>query len=253
MTYSKILLTAAIAAAIGSAHAIELKNDADKVGYAIGVDMGSSVKDIGGKNINIESMIAGLKDAFEGKELSMSREDMDNTMRTFAEARMKEMQAQFEKEVTANAAEGKKFLDENGKKDGVKTTKTGLQYKVEQEGKGAKPTDKDKVTVNYEGRLIDGTVFDSSYERKEPVTFNVTDVIPGWVEGLQLMSEGSKYTFYIPANLAYGEAGAPPNIPPNATLIFNVELVKVGAEAANKPTEDKKAEEKPAEAAKASK
>ena len=160
------------------------------------------------------------------------------------------MQAQYEKEIAANAEAGKKFLDENGKKDGVKTTKSGLQYKVEKEGKGAKPTDKDSVTVHYEGRLLDGTVFDSSLERKEPVTFSVTDVIPGWVEGLQLMTEGSKYTFYIPSNLAYGETGAPPTIPPNAVLTFDVELLKVGAADAkataeeSKPAEEKKDEAK---------
>ena len=188
----------------------------------------------------------------------MKREDMDKTMQTFAEARMKEMQAQLEKEIAANAEAGKKFLDENGKKDGVKTTATGLQYKVEKEGKGAKPTKSDSVTVNYEGRLLDGTVFDSSYERKEPVTFNVSDVIPGWVEGLQLMNEGSKYTLYIPSNLAYGETGAPPSIPPNATLTFDVELLKVNgdtaraeakaadAQAAANPTEAKPADAKEA-------
>lgn len=172
-------------------------------------------------------------------------------MKSFAEARMKEMQAQFEKEIAANAEAGKKFLDENGKKDGVKTTATGLQYKVEKEGKGAKPTKSDSVTVHYEGRLLDGTVFDSSYERKEPVTFKVTDVIPGWVEGLQLMNEGSKYTLYIPSTLAYGETGAPPSIPPNATLTFDVELIKVGeaAKAEEKPA-DAKAEAKPEEAKK---
>ena len=206
----------------------------------------------------IAAAISGLKDAAEGKELAMKREDMDKTMQTFAEARMKEMQAQLEKEIAANAEAGKKFLDENGKKDGVKTTATGLQYKVEKEGKGVKPTKSDSVTVNYEGRLLDGTVFDSSYERKEPVTFNVSDVIPGWVEGLQLMNEGSKYTLYIPSNLAYGETGAPPSIPPNATLTFDVELLKVNgdtaraeakaadAQAAANPTEAKPADAKEA-------
>ena len=244
MTNRKILLTAAIAAVVGSVQAADLKTDADKVGYALGVDMGTTVKEIGTKNINLDAIVAGLKDAAEGKELAQ-------TMKSFAEARMKEMQAQFEKEIAANAEAGKKFLDENGKKDGVKTTATGLQYKVEKEGKGAKPTKSDSVTVHYEGRLLDGTVFDSSYERKEPVTFKVTDVIPGWVEGLQLMNEGSKYTLYIPSTLAYGETGAPPSIPPNATLTFDVELIKVGeaAKAEEKPA-DAKAEAKPEEAKK---
>ena len=251
MTNRKIFLTAAIAAVVGSVQAADLKTDADKVGYALGVDMGTTVKEIGTKNINLDAIVAGLKDAAEGKELAMKREEMDQTMKSFAEARMKEMQAQFEKEIAANAEAGKKFLDENGKKDGVKTTKSGLQYKVEKEGKGAKPTKSDSVTVHYEGRLLDGTVFDSSYERKEPVTFKVTDVIPGWVEGLQLMNEGSKYTLYIPSTLAYGETGAPPSIPPNATLTFDVELIKVGeaAKAEEKPA-DAKAEAKPEEAKK---
>ena len=228
MTNRKILLTAAIAAVVGSVQAADLKTDADKVGYALGVDMGTTVKEIGTKNINLDAIVAGLKDAAEGKELAMKREEMDQTMKSFAEARMKEMQAQFEKEIAANAEAGKKFLDENGKKDGVKTTATGLQYKVEKEGKGAKPTKSDSVTVHYEGRLLDGTV-----------------------EGLQLMSEGSKYTLYIPSTLAYGETGAPPSIPPNATLTFDVELIKVGeaAKAEEKPA-DAKADAKPEEAKK---
>ena len=243
MTNRKILLTAAIAAVVGSVQAADLKTDADKVGYALGVDMGTTVKEIGTKNINLDAIVAGLKDAAEGKELAMKREEMDQTMKSFAEARMKEMQAQFEKEIAANAEAGQKFLDENGKKDGVKTTAT--------EVNGANPTKSDSVTVHYEGRLLDGTVFDSSYERKEPVTFKVTDVIPGWVEGLQLMNEGSKYTLYIPSTLAYGETGAPPSIPPNATLTFDVELIKVGeaAKAEEKPA-DAKAEAKPEEAKK---
>ena len=126
MTNRKILLTAAIAAVVGSVQAADLKTDADKVGYALGVDMGTTVKEIGTKNINLDAIVAGLKDAAEGKELAMKREEMDQTMKSFAEARMKEMQAQFEKEIAANAEAGKKFLDENGKKDGVKTTATGL-------------------------------------------------------------------------------------------------------------------------------
>ena len=144
MTNRKILLTAIAAAVIGSAQAIDLKTDADKVGYALGVDMGTTVKEIGTKNINLDAIVAGLKDAAEGKDLAMKREEMDKTMQTFAEARMKEMQAQFEKEIAANAEAGKKFLDENGKKDGVKTTATGLQYKVE---KKARAPNRRKMTA----------------------------------------------------------------------------------------------------------
>ena len=184
MTFSKILLAATIATAIGSAQAIELKSEADKVGYALGVDMGSTVKEIGGDKINIDAVVSGLKDAAAGKELAMKREEMDKTMQAFAEARMKEMQAQFEKEIAANAEAGKKFLEENGKKKVSKPPILVCNTRLKKKAKAPSPTKDDSVTVHYEGRLLDGTIFDSSYERKEPVVFKVTDVIPGWVEGL---------------------------------------------------------------------
>ncbi len=121
-----------------------------------------------------------------------------------------------------------KFLEENGKKEGVFTTASGLQYKVLKEGKGEKPSAKDSVEVNYEGKLVDGSKFDSSYDRGQTISFPLSGVIPGWTEGVQLMSVGAEYEFYIPYNLGYGEQGYPPVIPPFSTLIFKVELVSIG-------------------------
>lgn len=221
-------LAVLIAAGIAQAGAVELKTDAQKIGYTIGADMGQSVSQIAqGGDVDLDALISGLKQAYEGKELAMSPEDMDKTMKAFAEQRMKTMQEKMQKLAAENAKKGEAFLKENKSKDGVKTTDSGLQYKVLQAGDGAKPSKDDSVTVNYEGRLLDGKVFDSSYKRGEPVTFKLSDVIPGWVEGLQLMKKGAKYTFYIPAKLAYGEQGAGPAIGPNETLIFDVELLGI--------------------------
>lgn len=227
MKLKTLVLMSAIA--LGSAHAVELTTDAQKLGYTIGADMGRSVNEIDkdGKYVDFNALIVGLKTAYEGKDLVLSQEDMDKVMQSFAEQRLASMQEEMNKAAQQNAEEGQKFLDENKGKDGVKTTASGLQYKVEKEGEGDKPKANDNVSVHYTGRLINGTVFDSSVERGEPVTFNVQEVIPGWVEGLQLMNKGAKYTFFIPGKLAYGEFGAGPSIPPNATLIFDVELLDI--------------------------
>lgn len=228
----RLSMAVALAATMSAASALDLDSDAQKVGYTIGADMGSSMRQFGGDDIDLESVIAGLKAAYQGEDLALTPEQMETAMTAFSEARIKEMEAELSAIAEQNSAEGKAFLDENKDKEGVKTTDSGLQYKVLNEGEGAQPAASDEVTVNYEGRLIDGTVFDSSYERGEPVTFTLDHVIPGWTEGLQLMKEGSKYTFFIPSDLAYGEQGAGPQILPNSTLIFDVELLKVGADEA---------------------
>ncbi|MBV7433941.1 FKBP-type peptidyl-prolyl cis-trans isomerase [Cardiobacteriaceae bacterium TAE3-ERU3] len=229
-------LAAAMAALFAQANAADLGSDEQKVSYTIGVDMGQSIAQIDqNKSLDLDALIEGLKQAYAGDDLELSQEEMEAAMKSFAESRMKEMQAEMEKVANENAEKGKTFLEENKSKDGVKTTDSGLQYLVLEEGEGTQPQEGDSVTVNYEGRLLDGTVFDSSYDRGEPITFKLNEVIPGWTEGLQLMKEGGKSTFFIPAELAYGEQGAGPAIGPNSTLVFDVELLGVnddGAEAA---------------------
>lgn len=244
MKRTHMAMVAAIAFTTGQVEAaVTLDTEARKAGYAIGADMGSSLAQLDDKNqesLDFNALIIGLRDAYEHRDMAMTQEEMTTTMQNFAKKRMEQMQRQISKQAEENAAAGKAFLEENAKKEGVKTTKSGLQYKVEKPGNGPKPGPNDTVTVTYAGRLIDGTEFDSSEKHGDkPVTFNVKDVIPGWVEGLQLMNEGSKYTFYVPADLAYGLRGAGPAVPPNATLIFEVELNKVelAKKAEKAPTE----------------
>lgn len=228
---SLALMTTALIAVTSAQAAVKLSTEAQKVGYAIGVDMGSSLNQLnnGDSNaIDFNALIIGLRDAYQGQELAMTTEEATTTLQTFAQARMEKMQKELADAAQQEKVKGAEFLKENAAKDGVTVTDSGLQYSVITKGDGAKPGPDDTVTVDYEGRLIDGTVFDSSAQHGgQPVTFNVQDVIAGWVEGLQLMPEGSKYTFYIPSELAYGEMGAGPTIPPNAVLIFDIELHKV--------------------------
>lgn len=210
-----------------------LETDAQKFGYSIGVDLGKSLQPVK-QDVDIQALKAGLDDVFAGTEPKLddaAREEVKNTVaKKMQERQMQERLAQAEK----SKGEGEKFLAENAKKDGVKATASGLQYKVLTEGKGTKPTAADKVTVHYKGTLISGEEFDSSYSRGQPVTFPLGNVIPGWTEGVQLMTPGSKYQFFIPSNLAYGERGAGVKIGPNETLIFEVELIGVEKEAAKK-------------------
>jgi FKBP-type peptidyl-prolyl cis-trans isomerase len=200
---------------------LSLKDQKDKVSYSIGLDIGQTFKK---QNIevNSDSLSAGIRDGISGKA-QMTDEQVKETM------------AQFQKDMTSKQAEksketsaaGEKFLAQNKSKPGVKTTASGLQYKVITEGKGAQPKASDTVQVHYRGTLLDGTEFDSSYKRNEPATFPLNQVIKGWTEGVQLMKEGSKYEFWIPANLAYGDRQVGPQIPPGSTLHFEVELLKV--------------------------
>lgn len=226
--------------------ALSFKNDAQKLGYAMGYDMGQTIKDISNMgDVDFHALLLGMRDAYESQESALKAEEVEAVMQKFIEAQMAKMEAEHEeaqKKLQALGEQAKKdgeaFLAENKNKEGVQTTESGLQYSVIKAGEGEKPSASAEVKVHYEGRLLDGTVFDSSYERNEPTSFPLGAVILGWQEGLQLMPVGSKYTFYIPANLAYGEQGAGADIPPHSTLIFDVELleiVKKEAESASQP------------------
>ena len=204
----------------------QLKDQKDKASYSIGYDIGETFKKQN-FDLNTEAMFTGLKDALAGKEAAMSKEDREKTLQALQKDMMEKQVAASKEAATKNAAEGEKFLAENKKKDGVKTTASGLQYKVLKEGSGPTPKETDTVVTNYRGTLIDGTEFDSSYKRNEPMTFPVNRVIKGWSEALQLMKPGSKYQLFVPAALAYGERGAGREIGPNATLIFDVELLSI--------------------------
>lgn len=199
---------------------VTLKTTLDSVSYAIGANFGTNLKRNNLDKIDAKVMLAAMQAAIDGDSLKFDPQEggmiINNYMRQLAEEKGKE-----------NLAKGEKFLSENAKKEGVKTTASGLQYKVIKEGKGAKPIATDEVKVHYEGRLIDGKVFDSSIKRGTPTVFPVNRVIPGWTEALQLMPVGSKYELYIPAKLAYGMRGAGNDIGPNETLIFTVELLDI--------------------------
>lgn len=192
----------------------------DKLSYAWGLAMGQQLKGMGVKEIDSKSFQDGVKVAFDGGTPEMPVEEAQKLINDYLGDLEK-------KAVEAARAAGSKFLEENAAKEGVKVTASGLQYLVEKEGEGAQPTAEDEVTVHYTGRLLDGTVFDSSVNRGEPATFPLNRVIPGWTEGVQLMKEGGKYVFFIPSDLAYGPQGVPGAIPPHSTLIFEVELIKV--------------------------
>lgn len=192
----------------------------DKLSYAWGLAMGRQLKGMGVSNLDADTFRNGVMNAFDGTEPEIPVEEAQKLINDY----LQELQDKAEK---AARAEGEQFLSENGKKENVKTTASGLQYVVEKEGTGAQPTAEDEVTVHYTGKLLNGQVFDSSVNRGEPATFPLNRVIPGWTEGVQLMKEGAKYTFFIPSDLAYGPQGVPGAIPPHSTLIFDVELIKV--------------------------
>ena len=200
----------------------------DKISYALGLGIGHQLKSmITEDKINVEAFAQAIKDVLEGNELQFSHTEAQRMVTDYFNRLQEKANAKKAEDGKRALAEGRAFLAENGKKAGVITTQSGLQYEVLQEGNGKKPKATDTVRCHYEGRLIDGTVFDSSYRRKQPADFGLNQVITGWTEGVQLMSEGAKYRFYIPYNLAYGENGAGEMIPPFAALVFDVELIKV--------------------------
>jgi FKBP-type peptidyl-prolyl cis-trans isomerase FklB len=206
----------------------ELKLDTPKsrISYTIGVNIGQDFKSQK-MDIDADVLLAGIKDSMAGTELRLTEEQMASEIQTFQKDMQAKMVAEMEALGAKNKADGEAFLAENSKKEGVVVTASGLQYKVIEAGEGDSPTPSDIVTVHYRGTLVDGTQFDSSYDRGQPATFPVSGVIPGWTEAMQLMKPGAKWQLVIPADLAYGERGAGQAIGPNATLLFDVELISV--------------------------
>ena len=208
-----------------NAWATELNTDEQKLGYIIGMDIGKSLRDQSA-NVDLDTLVEAIRATFNGEELALTDEEAAAIRQAYVQKRQAEQQAESAVAGQSNLAEGQKFLAENTTKEGVQTTASGLQYKVLTMGDGAKPAATDTVKVHYRGTLLDGTEFDSSYARNEPISFALNRVIAGWTEGVQLMPIGSKFMFYIAPELAYGEGGGGP-IPPNSTLIFEVELLDI--------------------------
>jgi|WetSurMetagenome_2_1015567.scaffolds.fasta_scaffold204232_2 FKBP-type peptidyl-prolyl cis-trans isomerase FklB len=256
VVFTGILLLAG--QAFGAADTV-LKNQKDKVSYTIGVYSGKNLKQQS-VDIDPDIMVKGLKDSLSGGKTLLTDQEMQEVMAVFQKDMTAKQAENRKTQGEKNKKEGEAFLAENQKKEGVKTLQNGLQYKVIQEGKGKSPKATDIVVAHYRGTRIDGTEFDSSYQRKEPATFQLDKVIKGWKEALLLMKEGAKWQIFIPSELAYGENGAGP-IEPNAVLIFDVELIKIEADSASpsqtitKPgtKSSKPAEKSPKPAAKTSK
>ncbi|MBB1471892.1 FKBP-type peptidyl-prolyl cis-trans isomerase [Luteimonas sp. MC1782] len=221
---------AAATAATDAAPALDikgLKTEKQQAGYAIGLQVGSSLEEIKDE-IDFDSMVKAMRSKVDGTDPLMTEEQARTVFEAFGQRMQAKMAAEAGKKATANLAEGAAFLAGNAKVEGVQVTASGLQYQVLQPGTGAKPGPDDRVSVHYKGALLDGTTFDSSYDRGEPATFQLSQVVPGWNEGLQLMPVGSKYKLWIPASLGYGEAGTPGGpIAPNSTLVFEVELLEI--------------------------
>ena len=230
------LLAVALGAALVSstATAVELKTDEQKESYAIGLQLGLQLQQV--DNIDFKILTEGLKATYNQEEPEMTPEEVNKALMGLQQKMQEKQRQAFEKLSSDNLEKGKEYMAENGKKDGVKTTESGLQFEELEAGKGKKPTADDTVKVHYRGTLIDGTEFDSSYARQEPVSFSLKGVIPGWTEGVQMIKEGGKARLVIPADLAYGPGGMGNAIGPNETLVFEIELLEVnpGAEDAAK-------------------
>ena len=227
----KLILMGAISMALASGISlagdkVEPKTESDKISYSVGYRLGGDFKR---QQVDIKSdmLLQGIEDAASGGEALMTDEEMRTVMMNLANRVKAEQMEKMKQQGAENVKAGEAFLAENSGKEGVTTLPSGLQYKVITAGEGKSPQKSDKVTVNYRGSLIDGTEFDSSYSRNKPATFGVGQVIPGWTEALQLMKEGDKWEIVIPSKLGYGERGAGAKIPPNSTLVFEVELISV--------------------------
>lgn len=201
--------------------------DFDRLSYALGLSMGHNFRASGIEKISVQDFADGVASVFYGEAPKMTIDEAKAEVQSFFQALQAKQEEAAKAMAEINAKSGREFLDANGKRAEVKTLPSGLQYEVLTEGNGPKPGPGDQVTVHYTGKLIDGTVFDSSEDRGEPATFGVTQVIPGWVEALQLMNAGSKWRLFIPSQLAYGPQGAGGVIGPNQTLIFDVTLIEV--------------------------
>ena len=199
----------------------------DKVSYALGMGIGRQLNDMGAESLNIDDFAQAIKDVMAGGKTQLDAYEAQAIVQEFFQKQEEKQRASAAERHKALKAQGEQYLAENGKKDGVVTLPSGLQYQVLQEGNGRKPKATDQVKCHYEGMLVDGTLFDSSIQRGEPATFPLNGVIAGWTEGLQLMQEGAKYRFFIPYHLGYGERGAGASIPPFAALVFDVELIEV--------------------------
>ncbi|MGH8443070.1 MAG: FKBP-type peptidyl-prolyl cis-trans isomerase [Nevskiaceae bacterium] len=224
-----VVLTAALAAGCAKkdgSEASALTTESQKFAYSIGVDIGKSLAPVKA-DVDVDALMQGIRETLDGKTPRLDDAARDQIKSEVSRRlQQKQMEERTSKAAAAKAA-GEKFLADNGKRAGVKTTASGLQIETVKEGAGALPKASDKVSVHYKGTLIDGTEFDSSYERGQPVTFPLTNVIPGWTEGLQLVKVGGKAKLFIPANLAYGERGAGNKIGPNEALVFEVELLAI--------------------------
>ena len=209
-----------------SAPELKLDTQKNRISYTIGVNIGQDFKSQK-MDVDPDALLMGLKDTLSGKELQLTEEEMVQEIQNFQQEMQAKMAAEMEVKAAENKASGEAFLAENAKQEGVVVTESGLQYKIIEPGQGDSPGPADVATVHYRGTLIDGTQFDSSYDRGQPASFPVGGVIPGWTEALQLMKPGAKWQLSIPAELAYGERGAGQDIGPNSTLLFDVELISV--------------------------
>lgn len=219
-----ILLVFVISGSVSVAATLE--TEAEKTGYALGMNIGQNMK-MQQLEIDPDQVAAGLLAAYKGESTLLSDEEMTQILMAFQQQMQQREMQLMAAESARNIEASRVYLEENSRQEGVVTTESGLQYKILDEGKGTSPQPDSTVDVHYRGTLVDGTEFDSSYSRGEPATFPVGNVIPGWTEALQMMKEGAKWEITVPAELAYAEQGAPPVIPPNAALIFEVELLKV--------------------------
>lgn len=221
---TSLLLTAVVGCQ--GTESVVLESDDQKASYVIGHDVGTNLA-VARSQLDLAALQSGIEDALAEQDSRVTEEEAQRVMTAFQESIEAAMQAESEAEASANVEVGLQYLEENAAREGVVTTDSGLQYEVLEEGDGPRPGPTDQVRIHYRGTLVDGTEFDSSYERGEPAVFGVNAVIPGFSEGLQLMPVGSHYRFVIPSELAYGPAGSPPAIGPSATLVFEVEMLEI--------------------------